>query len=889
MVATPQQCLSKFHLPDKLAQKKAENIQLENNFNDKKLHHLGFACRNIQEGIAHIRTHYRVTKISDIIFDELQNASVCLIETENGIALELVSGHQVESLLNRGVNLYHVCYEVSDLFLAIEEFKSQGASLVSQPKPAKLFNNRLVAFLNTTLGLVELLEKTKSEFSEQLIQEFYSSNTQAQKQTIAITATFTSDMIEEFLVFWMQELGIPSQIEFASYNQVFQQLLNPSSQLSQNKNGINVVLVRFEDWQKYEDNSLAVAESTENIYENIQRNVQDLVLALKSSAQRSATPHLVCLCPASPQFLEESNRIAFLKRMEQQIVSELVNFSNIHLVTSSELTAIYPVSDYYDPHGSELGHIPYTPTFFSALGTMIARKIFKINSTPYKVIVLDCDQTLWQGVCGEDGALGVEIDPPRQAFQEFIVAQEQVGKLICLCSKNDESDVWAVFEHHQSMPLKRDHLVSWRINWKSKSENIQSLANELQLGLDSFIFIDDNPVECAEVQANCPEVLTIQLPQQSSRIPEFLKHIWAFDNLKVTKEDLARTELYRQNVQRECWREESLTFADFLAGLRLQVEVNAIAPHQLNRVSQLTQRTNQLNFTTIRRSEGEIQQLCKSGKLECLTVEVKDRFGDYGLVGTIMFESGVDAITVDTFLLSCRVLGRGVEYKMLAQLGDIARERRLRRVDVFYVPTQKNQSAFDFLDSIGVEFKQKVDRGWLFRFPVELITQLTFRSSIGEAIPASDLPAQKSTVAFATQLSAKSALYQRIATELYDAAQVLNLVKSQKHQERPELKQGFVEPRSSVEELVAGIWRDILNLAQVGIHDNFFELGGHSLLATQVISRFQEAFCVKLPLLSLFQKPTVAGIAEYIERIHWTAQLQTSTSTTLNEREEIEL
>jgi FkbH-like protein len=891
-IRQPEKRISEFQFP----QKNVENTSsIDNNINEKKFHHLGFACRDIKEGIAHINKHYHVVKVSDIIFDDIQDANVCLIETENGINIELVSGNQVKTLLNQGVNLYHVCYEVPDLFKAIEEFQNEGALLVSEPKPAKLFDNRLVAFLNTPLGLLELLEKTKSGISEQLIQQLgFSNSPQNQRQTIAIAATFTSDLVEEFLTFWMQELGMECQIEFAAYNQVFQQLLDSSSQLSQNKNGINVILVRFEDWQKYEkDFPPAVTPSTANIYEdiceNIERNVQDFVLALKSSAQRSGTPHLVFICPASPQFLEDSNRSAFFHQMQQQIVSELVNFSNIYPVTSSELSAIYPVSDYHDPLGNKLGHVPYTSTFFSALGTMIARKIFQINTAPYKVIVLDCDQTLWQGVCGEDGALGVEIDPPRQSFQEFIVAQHNAGKLICLSSKNDESDVWAVFEHHQLMPLKREHLVSWRINWKSKSENIQSLARELQVGLDSFIFIDDNPVECAEVQAKCPEVLTIQLPQQPNRIPEFLKHIWAFDSLKVTKEDLARTELYRQNFERERWREKSLTFTDFLAGLKLQVKIDAITSDKITRVSQLTQRTNQFNFTTIRRSEGEIQQLFESGQLECLKVEVKDRFGDYGLVGTILFKSGVDAITVDTFLLSCRVLGRGVEHKMLAEVGNIARERRLERVDVLYIPTQKNHLAFDFLNNVGAEFKQEVDRDWLFRFPVELISQLTFISSIKETTPASDLPTQTSTVTLTTHSAAKSTLYQRIATKLYNAPQILHLVKSQKYQERPELKQAFVEPRSSVEELVVGIWREILNLDRVGIYDNFFELGGHSLLAVQVISRLQEAFCVKLSLLSLFKKSTVAGIAEHIEKILCTAQLQISTSNKSDEREEIEL
>ncbi|MFM7794421.1 MAG: HAD-IIIC family phosphatase, partial [Microcystis panniformis] len=201
------------------------------------------------------------------------------------------------------------------------------------------------------------------------------------------------------------------------------------------------------------------------------------------------------------------------------------------------------VENYYDPYGEELGNIPYTLAFFAALGTILARKILALTNSPYKVIVLDCDNTLWHGVCGEDGVKGVKIDAPFRALQEFIIAEQAAGKLICLCSKNQPEDVFAVFEQHPDMLLKVNHLVNWRINWQKKSQNLQSLAEELQLGLDSFIFIDDNPVECGEVRANCPEVLTLQLPEDCNHIPRFLEHIWAFDKLKTTQEDRQRTNL----------------------------------------------------------------------------------------------------------------------------------------------------------------------------------------------------------------------------------------------------------------------------------------------------------------------------------------------------------
>jgi amino acid adenylation domain-containing protein/FkbH-like protein len=541
------------------------------------------------------------------------------------------------------------------------------------------------------------------------------------KSTMVITATFTAEPIEESLAFWMEELGIQCEIKFAPYNQVFQQLLDPSSLLSKNQAGVNVILLRLEDWQRHE---VEVSEGCRGD-QQAENNVRDMVTALRTAAERSAIPHLLCLCPASSMAMADQERAALLKQMEEVITCGLREAHGVYLITASEILSTYPVEAYDDRYGDEQSHIPYTSACYAAIGTMIARKINALNHPPYKVIVLDCDQTLWEGVCGEDGACGVRIDPPRIELQKFMVAQHDAGMLICLCSKNNEEDVIEVFERREDMCLKREHILSWRHNWKPKSENIRSLADELKLGLESFIFIDDNPLECAEVEANCPAVLTLQLPQDVSRIPIFLQHIWAFDHLKSTEEDRRRTACYRQNQKRELARSNSLTFDEFLTGLGLEVRISELSPPHMTRVSELTRRTNQFNLTTVRRSESEIERLCLSSKFECLCVEARDRFGDYGLVGVMIFEAGSEALEVDTFLLSCRALGRGVEHRMLARLGETAKERGLSRINLRYMPTDKNRLAFEVLESIGAPFKEPSGAGSVFRLPADLAAALS--------------------------------------------------------------------------------------------------------------------------------------------------------------------
>jgi FkbH-like protein len=704
-----------------------------------------------------------------------------------------------------------------------------------------------------------------------------------QKQTIAISATFTAEPVGETLAYWMQNLALPSTITFAPYNQLFQQLLDPTSLLSQNQRGINVILLRFEDWLRFDTD----AEQGEIPEEKIENHVHELIQALQVAARRSATPHLVCVCPTSSPVEADILRQAFFTRMEDRLAQDLAAISGIYVIRSTEVITTYPVSPLYDPYGDKVGHIPFTPLFFAALGTLIARKIYVLLSTPYKVIVVDCDQTLWQGVCGEDGALGVVIDRPRMQLQEFLVAQQAAGMLLCLCSKNNEQDVLDVFARHPDMRLKREHLVAWRINWQAKSQNLRSLSEELQLSLESFIFIDDNPLECAEVQASCREVLIFPLPQDLGRLAHLLRHFWAFDHLRVTAEDKKRTVLYEQQLQRQAFQKESSTLKDFLEGLKLHVQIAPLEEAQLNRVTQLTQRTNQFNCSTIRRTESEIHQFCRADKGrggECLVVEVSDRFGDYGLVGVILFTVGPGELEVDTFLLSCRSLGRGVEHQMLAKLGEIAHERGVSRVLIPFIPTSQNTPAREFLESIEAASQQFHSDRWSFNFATKTLIGLIYTPPAEKtedpggvlSKKSADLVATTNVSTPRTTTEAKSIPLLRIATELSTAEQVLQAVAAQRRR-HPSGQQPVSTPLTRIEEQLVEIWAEVLKLDRVGIHDDFFALGGTSLHATQVASRLQTNLQVEIPLRYFFEAPTAAQLAEIV------TQLKVQGTTSRNE------
>jgi FkbH-like protein len=250
---------------------------------------------------------------------------------------------------------------------------------------------------------------------------------------------------------------------------------------------------------------------------------------------------------------------------EQELLERTRKISNVHGMGSQVILERCQGQEYYDLESQQLGHVPYTREGYAAIGTALFENAFRLRSKPLKAVVLDCDDTLWQGVCGEDGPLGVKVTKDHRALQEFLVQQVNEGRLVCLCSKNNEKDVFDVFAQHPEMVLKREHLTAWQINWEDKSDNLKALAARLKLGLDSVLFIDDNPLECAEVKINCPEVLTLQLPGKSDHIPLFLEGIWPLRGNSSTREDRERTRMYQQDVEREELREQAFSLKDFLA------------------------------------------------------------------------------------------------------------------------------------------------------------------------------------------------------------------------------------------------------------------------------------------------------------------------------------
>jgi FkbH-like protein len=468
-------------------------------------------------------------------------------------------------------------------------------------------------------------------------------------------------------------------------------------------------------------------------------------------------------------------------------------------------------------------------------------------------------------VCAEDGAKGVTVDGPRLYLQQFVAQQKASGMLLCLCSKNKEEDVVATFEEQQAMALRFSDFIATRINWARKPDNLRSLAGELDLALDSFIFLDDNPLECAEMEADCPEVVTVCL-QDPDVISEILSNVWAFDRLAVSSEDRIKTELYRHDLERQKLARQAPTMEQFIEDLSLMVDILPMTPEETARVSQLSFRVNQFNLTQRRYIEAELRQRCARGECEGLTVRVRDRFGDYGLVGCVIFEKSDHRLRVEAFLLSCRALGRKVEYTMLNELGRIAFENGASEIEIPFRITDRNVPAQEFVRAIGGQFSNVGEQPIAVVLPADKASASwnMNRQSPWPQEQAADRPSAHQPIHESSQATVLS----RIARELRDVGSILSAIDAEKAPRTAELENTVYPLQTDTESTLARIWSEVIGVDVSDACTDFFAYGGDSLLAVRVLSRIWDAFHVEIPLDVLFaSRLTIRQISSTIDQM----------------------
>jgi FkbH-like protein len=375
-----------------------------------------------------------------------------------------------------------------------------------------------------------------------------------------------------------------------------------------------------------------------------------------------------------------------------------------------------------DPRFWYMYRSPFKKDFLARYASEIVTLVCALKGKTKKCLVLDCDNTLWGGVVGEDGLEGIALDPhdfPGRCFHDFqqsVVNLIDLGVVVALCSKNNEADVWEVLEKHPHSLLKRTHLAAWRVNWENKAENIAALAKELNLGLDSFVFVDDSELECQLVSQMLPEVTVLPVPKRLYELPKLLVRDGLFDVLTVSHEDRQRTAMYVTERERAELKAGAGSGDEYLASLGIRAVIHPAREAELPRVAQLFSKTNQFNLTTRRLSEEQLRDLAQGPDSVVFTMTAGDRFGDLGLIAVLTARRDGSAGVIDSLLMSCRALGRRLEQAFVDHaLTHLERQWGVREWRAEYIPTRKNGQVEGFWDQTGFEPVQTGPAGTVYR------------------------------------------------------------------------------------------------------------------------------------------------------------------------------
>ena len=382
-------------------------------------------------------------------------------------------------------------------------------------------------------------------------------------------------------------------------------------------------------------------------------------------------------------------------------------YEQFYILDLNDVFGEFGNSKAFDSRNWCFAHCRLSPLGIRSIAKSADLILTRHYAAPSKVLVLDCDNTIWGGVIGEDELDGIILgqDGIGQAFVDF---QKEVkslidqGIIVVLSSKNNENEVWEVFKKHQNMVLTRDDIVAWKINWSEKFQNVKEMASELDLGLDSFVFWDDNPVEQEKMRVLAPEVKTVAAPSEVYEWPNLLRSLFDFAKFSTTRDDASKTTLYQKRakfVRDSSGADDELSY---LKSIRLSPKIHYFDRSNIVRAAQLCSKTNQFNLRSMRYSVDELLSISNANNGLCFLVSLEDIYGHHGTVGLVCMQKlNKDTAFLDTFLMSCRVLGRHLESWMLAEALAICRCNGIKTLIGSFIASQRNYVAASFLSDNG--------------------------------------------------------------------------------------------------------------------------------------------------------------------------------------------
>ena len=542
---------------------------------------------------------------------------------------------------------------------------------------------------------------------------------------LAILRSFTIEPVVPLLRAAAFLNGIDLTVHVGDFNAYPQEIMDEASSLYRFKPDTVVLAVRAADiasdlWLEYADLAPEAALAA------VQRVTDSLRSWVRMFRERSPANLIIHNLeqPDVPNLgvLDAQNsggQKAAFARINQQLRDLAGEHRGVFLLDYDSLVARHGRIRWRDQRKWLTARMPVAADQLIHLAREWLRFLVPLTGKTVKVLVVDLDNTLWGGVIGEDGMTGIKLGAEYpgaayQALQRAMLDLSRKGILLAVCSKNNLDDAMEALSKHPGMLLRPQHFAAMRINWNEKHQSLREIAAELNVGIDSLAFLDDNPVERENARIALPEVTVIELPNDPLEFAGVLRDCPVFERLTLSTEDQQRGALYAAQHERSHAEGSFSTKEDFFRFLDQQAEIAPVTPMTLARISQLTQKTNQFNLTTRRYTEQQISDLSSRPDTSVLSIRVRDRYGDHGLVGVaITRDKGTDC-EIDTFLLSCRVIGRTVETALLSQLAQSAARRGRQRLLGWFFPTKKNAPAREFYAQHGFELQSQNADGALW-------------------------------------------------------------------------------------------------------------------------------------------------------------------------------
>jgi FkbH-like protein len=516
---------------------------------------------------------------------------------------------------------------------------------------------------------------------------------------ISILSNIIVHQIKEILEYQLRTGGINANVVLGDYDNIVQDSLKYKEsnavlifwELCNIIDGLQFKIDLFDDRQLNE-----IFEKTKSEIDLILKNLGKTSLVLLNVF-------------TSLSFSTSARRKTKLEEIADQLNQYLADNipANVRLVELDKVIASIGVEDSFDYRYYYSSKALYTVNFFKSYAEYVKPFIMSVNGKAKKALIFDCDNTLWKGILGEDGYDNIEMSPRTKdglifaEIQSIALALNKQGILICLCSKNNPEDVDKVIKSHPDMQLRDKHITINKSNWSDKVSNLREIAQELNIGLDSFVVVDDSKFEVNLIRELLPEVTVLQVPERLYEYPKLLReNSGLFYNLSFTDEDHKKIEMYNQQAKRESSRNEFTDIENYLASLELNMTVYQDEDSIIPRMSQMSQKTNQFNLTTKRYTEGDIKNFIDDDSANVFAFSVADKFGDSGITGLciIIFNDKNQTAVIDTFLMSCRIIGRNIEYAFIDYLVDILKSNKINEIQAKYIKTQKNGQVKTFYD-----------------------------------------------------------------------------------------------------------------------------------------------------------------------------------------------